>query len=167
MPCNTELFFFQHSCYLVSKRFKAEREQREVATSSEHDAGAAVAGAPDERTEVTALVPSQGFEGVCTICQESMCTSSQTLEALLCGHTFHSACIVQWATSRGVPKAQACPLCRSSPPVIPDILIEEANPTPTSRDDVVAAREANTVENPTSTLSEEIAAAQAEAASLG
>jgi hypothetical protein len=46
---------------------------------------------------------------LCVFCQHQLIDGTEQCEALLCGHTFHAACIASYCLATGRPKFSACP----------------------------------------------------------
>ena len=48
-------------------------------------------------------------KSLCVFCQHQLIDATEPCEALLCGHTFHAACIAGYCLATGRPKFSACP----------------------------------------------------------
>ena len=67
----------------------------------------------------------------CTICNDHMCTKDQHLTAMVCGHTFHSCCIEEYATSCKTDLANIrCPTCRKTSPELEGLAADLLAATP-------------------------------------
>ena len=63
--------------------------------------------ATDQAAEETRTLLEAGT--TCAFCQDAMNHTTQVLEALYCGHTFHQICINDYCTAMAKSKATACP----------------------------------------------------------